>query len=389
MRNVDFDTEVERRGSRSYKWDGTLDEFGTADVIPMWVADMDFPCAPEILEAFSDRIRHGVMGYTIRSEEYISSVLHWYQSRHGWEVDRKALAFAPPGVIFAVNVLIDLLSEPGDRIVMQIPNYDALMASVTAGGRIISENPLKEVDGRYELDFEGLEKMLALPRTKILLMSNPNNPTGRLWTPEELTRLGGLCTQYGVTIISDDIHADLAMPGYRYTPLPSLSPELARHSVLLTSTNKTFNLGGLQLATLVIYDETLRGRFNQVMARYQTRLDNLFGAIALETAYTSCGYWLDEVIDYIDGNRKALEEFIRSNLPQLTLHPMESTYFSWIDFSGLGKGEELETFLLNICGVAFTPGREFSEGYSQFMRVNLACRRELLMTAFQRICNNV
>ncbi len=389
MGKIDFDAKVERRGSQSYKWDGTLEEFGRDNVIPMWVADMDFPCAPEILEAFSARIGHGVMGYTIRSEKYISSVLHWYQSRYGWKVEREALAFAPPGVIFAINVLIDLLSEPGDRIVMQTPNYDALMNSVTIGGRIISENPLKEVDGRYELDFEGLEEVLALPRTKILLMSNPNNPTGRLWTPEELRRLGSLCTQYGVTIISDDIHADLAMPGYRYTPLPSLSQELAEHSVLLTSTNKTFNLGGLQLATLVIYDEELRKRFNQVMARYQTRLDNLFGAIALETAYTSCGYWLDEVIDYIDCNRKALEAFIRENLPQLTVHPMESTYFSWIDFSGLGKGEELEEFLLDTCGVAFTPGREFSKGYSQFMRVNLACRRELLITAFQQICQNI
>ena len=389
MMHLDFDTPIDRRGTQSYKWDGTLAEFGREDVIPMWVADMDFPCAPEILDAFSDRVRHGIMGYTVRSQQYMDAVRGWFRNRHGWGVSEKALTFAPPGVIFAVNVLIDLLSEPGDRIVMQTPNYDALMNSVTAGGRIISENPLKVVNGRYELDFDGLEQILALPRTKILLMSNPNNPTGRLWTPEELSRLGELCVQHHVTIISDDIHADIVMPGYHYTPLPSLSPELAQCSVLLTSTNKTFNLGGLQMATLVIYDEVLRSRFNQVMARYQTRLDNLFGAIALETAYTSCGYWLDAVISYIDENRKALEAFIRTELPQLTVYPMESTYFSWIDFSSLGKGEGLERFLIDTCGVAFTPGREFSAGYGQYMRVNLACRRELLLTAFHQIRQNI
>ena len=184
MMHLDFDTPIDRRGTQSYKWDGTLAEFGREDVIPMWVADMDFPCAPEILDAFSDRVRHGIMGYTVRSQQYMDAVRGWFRNRHGWGVSEKALTFAPPGVIFAVNVLIDLLSEPGDRIVMQTPNYDALMNSVTAGGRIISENPLKVVNGRYELDFDGLEQILALPRTKILLMSNPNNPTGRLWTPE-------------------------------------------------------------------------------------------------------------------------------------------------------------------------------------------------------------
>ena len=389
MNQLDFDQPVERRGTASFKWDGTKDAFGRGDVIPLWVADMDFPCAPEILEAFEARIRHGVMGYTVRTPGYLEVVRGWFRRRHGWDVPEEHLAFAPPGVIFAVNVLIDLLTEPGDRIVMQTPNYDALMASVTEGGRILADNPLKVENGRYVLDFEGLERELAQPRTRVLLMSNPNNPTGRLWTPEELERLGGLCLAHGVTIISDDIHADLVMPGYRYTPLPSLSPELARASVLLASTNKTFNLGGLQMATLAIGDEDLRERFNHAMCRYQTRLDNLFGAIALETAYEKCGYWLDQVISYIDGNRRALERFAAERLPQLKFWPMESTYFSWVDFSGLGKGEGLESFLVEECGVALTPGREFSEGYGQYMRVNLACRRELLLQAFRQIARHI
>lgn len=389
MNQLDFDQPVERRGTASFKWDGAEAAFGRGDVIPLWVADMDFPCAPEILEAFEARIRHGVMGYTIRTPRYLEAVRGWFRSRHGWEVPEEHLAFAPPGVIFAVNVLIDILTKPGDRIVMQTPNYDALMSSVTEGGRILAENPLKVENGRYTLDFDGLERELARPGTKVLLMSNPNNPTGRLWTPEELRRLGEMCLAHGVTILSDDIHADLAMPGYRYTPLPPLSPKLARASVLLTSTNKTFNLGGLQMATLAIGDEELRMRFNQAMCRYQTRLDNLFGAVALETAYEKCGYWLDQAVAYIDGNRRALEKFAEEHLPQLKFCPMEATYFSWVDFSGLGKGEGLESFLVEECGVALTPGREFSEQYSQFMRVNLACRRELLLQAFRQIARHI
>lgn len=389
MNQLDFDHPVERRGTASFKWDGAEAAFGRGDVIPLWVADMDFPCAPEILEAFEARIRHGVMGYTIRTPRYLEAVRGWFRSRHGWEVPEEHLAFAPPGVIFAVNVLIDILTKPGDRIVMQTPNYDALMSSVTEGGRILAKNPLKVENGRYTLDFDGLERELARPGTKVLLMSNPNNPTGRLWTPEELRRLGEMCLAHGVTVLSDDIHADLAMPGYRYTPLPSLSPELARASVLLTSTNKTFNLGGLQMATLAIGDEELRMRFNQAMCRYQTRLDNLFGAVALETAYEKCGYWLDQAVAYIDGNRRALEKFAEEHLPQLKFCPMEATYFSWVDFSGLGKGEGLESFLVEECGVALTPGREFSEQYSQFMRVNLACRRELLLQAFRQIARHI
>ena len=389
MNQLDFDHPVERRGTASFKWDGAEAAFGRGDVIPLWVADMDFPCAPEILEAFEARIRHGVMGYTIRTPRYLEAVRGWFRSRHGWEVPEEHLAFAPPGVIFAVNVLIDILTKPGDRIVMQTPNYDALMSSVTEGGRILAENPLKVENGRYTLDFDGLERELARPGTKVLLMSNPNNPTGRLWTPEELRRLGEMCLAHGVTILSDDIHADLAMPGYRYTPLPPLSPKLARASVLLTSTNKTFNLGGLQMATLAIGDEELRMRFNQAMCRYQTRLDNLFGAVALETAYEKCGYWLDQAVAYIDGNRRALEKFAEEHLPQLKFCPMEATYFSWVDFSGLGKGEGLESFLVEECGVALTPGREFSEQYSQFMRVNLACRRELLLQAFRQIARHI
>ena len=389
MNQLDFDHPVERRGTASFKWDGAEAAFGRGDVIPLWVADMDFPCAPEILEAFEARIRHGVMGYTIRTPRYLEAVRGWFRSRHGWEVPEEHLAFAPPGVIFAVNVLIDILTKPGDRIVMQTPNYDALMSSVTEGGRILAENPLKVENGRYTLDFDGLERELARPGTKVLLMSNPNNPTGRLWTPEELRRLGEMCLAHGVTVLSDDIHADLAMPGYRYTPLPPLSPKLARASVLLTSTNKTFNLGGLQMATLAIGDEELRMRFNQAMCRYQTRLDNLFGAVALETAYEKCGYWLDQAVAYIDGNRRALEKFAEEHLPQLKFCPMEATYFSWVDFSGLGKGEGLESFLVEECGVALTPGREFSEQYSQFMRVNLACRRELLLQAFRQIARRI
>lgn len=385
MGKIDFDRPVERRGTNSFKWDGVGQFFGREDAIPMWVADMDFPCAPEILEAFEERIKHGVMGYTIRSKSYLTAIRKWFSSRHGWDIPEEHMVFSPPGVIFAVKVMLDLLTQPGDRVVMQTPNYDALMNAVTKNNLELVRNPLKRNGDRYELDFEALEPLLADPRTKVLLMSNPNNPTGRLWTEEELRRLGELCMAHEVTILSDDIHCDFAMPGHRYVPLPSLSPELAEHSVLFASTNKTFNLGGLQLATLVIGNAELRERYCETMLCYQTRLDNLFGAIALETAYEKCGYWLDEVLDYVAENRRVLAEYVSEHLPSLKLYPMEATYFTWIDFGGLGKGDGLEDFLVQECGVAFTPGQEFGSGCGTFMRVNLACRRALMLEAFQRI----
>ena len=385
MGQIDLDRPIQRRGTDSFKWDGVGRFFGRDDAIPMWVADMDFPCAPEILDAFQARLRHGIMGYTLRSEGYISALRGWFLSRHGWDIPEAHLAFAPPGVIFAVNVLLELLTRPGDRVVMQTPNYDALMESVEKSGRRIAENPLRVEEGRYELDFDGLEEILADPATKVLLMANPNNPTGRLWTREELTRLGEMCLEHGVVVLTDDIHCDIVMPGHRYVPLPSVSPKIARNTVLITSTNKTFNLGGLQLATLVIGDDGLREGFNGEMLRYQTRLDNLFGALALETAYTSCGYWVDQVIGYVAENRRVLAEYAAEYLPQLRLCPMDATYFAWIDFSGLGKGAALEDFLIRDCGVAFTPGREFHPGCGSFMRVNLACRRETMLAAFERI----
>lgn len=389
MTQIDFDQPVQRKGTHSFKWDAVGTFFGREDATPLWVADMDFACAPEIINALEERLRHGVLGYTVRDEHYLSTICAWFKKRHNWDVPPEHLAFAPPGVIFAINILLDLLTQPGDSVVMQLPNYDCLTASVTSGGRFITENPLKLENGRYVIDFDDLEQALRKPRTKVLLLSNPNNPTGRLWTKDELQNLGRLCLQYGVTIISDDIHSDLVMPGNHYTPIPSLSSELAQNTVLLTSTNKSFNLGGLQLATLVIANEVLRERFNQVMLRYQTRLDNVFGAIALETAYKKCDYWLDQVITYIDGNRRSLEAFAAEHLPQLKFYPMEATYFSWIDFSGLMKGNDLERFLVEDCGVALTPGREFATACQDFMRVNLACNRQLLLDAFQKIVDHL
>ena len=385
MGRIDLDRPVERRGTDSFKWDAVGRFFGREDVIPRWVADMDFPCAPEILEAFEVRVRHGVMGYTVRNDGYLAAIRNWFSSRHGWDIPEEHLAFSPPGVIFAVNVLLELLTQPGDRVVMQTPNYDALMDSVEKSGLEIARNPLKAKDGRYELDFDGLEPLLADPRTKVMLMANPNNPTGRLWTEKELRRLGELCLAHKVMILTDDIHCDFAMQGRRYVPLPSLSPELAEHTVLFTSTNKTFNLGGLQTATVVIGDAELRERYCGAMLRYQTRLDNLFGAIALETAYEKCGYWLDEVLSYVAENRQVLAEYVLEHLPGLKLYHMDATYFAWIDFSGLGKEEGLEDFLVKECGVAFTPGREFGPDCGAFMRVNLACRRAIMLEAFRRI----
>lgn len=383
---INFDEIIDRRNTNSFKWDGIKQYYGKENIIPMWVADMDFKCAPEILEALQDRIKHGVLGYTCRNENYYDAVMNWFQVRHGWKIKKKSLTFAPPGVIFAINLLIQILSDKGDKIIIQTPNYGPLIDVINLNDRVASLNPLKINNDKYEIDYAGLERIID-EKTRLLILSNPHNPTGRVWTYNELEGIGDICLKNNIFIISDDIHCDIVYKPHKYVPISSISPEIAQNSVICTSISKTFNLGGLQLATIIIENEEIRERFNIELYKYQTRLDNVFGQIALETAYNKCGYWVDEVLSYIRGNLDALKDFIGKSLSEIKLYEPEGTYFAWIDFSGLGLKYKLNDFMINHANVAFSHGVEFSQDCDQFVRVNLACRRELLLQAFRNIHN--
>jgi len=383
--SFDFDTPTVRLGTASYKWDGAKAEFHADDVLPLWVADMDFRCAPAISDALHARVDHGIYGYTIRTSAYYNALCGWFARRDRWNINPDQLAFSPPGVIFGMAILIDLLTKPGDGVVMQTPNYDSLMDLVTKGGRRLYLNPMRKNSEKYELDLNQLDALLQKGNIRLLLMTNPNNPTGRLWTQHELSAMAALCLRYGVTMISDDIHSDIRPAGSTYIPLVTLSDEVAQHAVVCTSTNKTFNLGGLGMGTFIIPNRALRQAYEEKMKQYQTRLDNVFSTAALIAAYTKCDEWVNAMNNQICQNRALFESLLHEQLPQAISYPMDATYFAWIDLNKLGKGPALQDFLLHKCRVAFTPGSDFSTDSASFVRVNLACPHSILSEAVRRI----
>lgn len=381
----DFDTPVDRRGTDSYKWDTGPDYFGLEDVIPMWVADMDFPCAPCIVEAVQERAAHPVYGYAIRQQPYYDAVMGWLKRRHGFSVSQEHLAFAPPGVIYAMNVMLRILTQPGDKVLIPMPNYDPLFDMVARGGRELVETPLVWRDGRYTFDYEDLEAKAA-SGVKVLVFSSPHNPTGRVWTREELERLADICLNHGIFMLIDEIHCDFVPPSHPHTTFGLLGEEVLKRSMICYSANKGFNLGGLGMSTIVLADDDLRFRFNEEMAIAQTRLDNIFGAAALMAAYNHGEPWLDQAIDYVCANKDYLTDFLTRRVPAIRAIPSEGTYLVWLDCSALPyKGLALEHFMLNEARVAFCAGYEFGPQGERFLRMNVACPRSTLQEALERL----
>ena len=381
----DFDTPINRRNTFSFKWDCDMDYFGRDDVIPMWVADMDFACAPCIVEAVQKRAAHPVYGYGVRQQPYYDAVMGWLKKRHGFEVNYEHLAFAPPGVIYAMNVVLRILTKPGDRVMVPMPNYDPLFDMVTRGGRKLVETPLVWKDGRYTFDFADMEAKAA-SGVKVLVLSSPHNPTGRVWTRQELEGVAEICLRHNIFMLVDEIHCDFVPPEHPHTTFGLLGEEVLRHSMVCYSSNKGFNLGGLGMATLVLADDDLRCKFNEEMSIAQTRLDNIFGMAALIAAYNDGEEWLDQAIAYVSDNKAYLEQFLRERIPQIRMIPSEGTYLVWLDCSQLPyRGMALEHFMINEAKVAFCAGYEFGEQGEAFLRMNVACPRCTLTKALEQM----
>ncbi|MCI9648222.1 MalY/PatB family protein [Oscillibacter sp.] len=381
----DFDTLLERKGTSSFKWDTGMDYFGRDDVIPMWVADMDFACAPCVVEAVQKRAAHPIYGYTVRQQSYYDSVMGWLKRRYGFSVSQEYLCFSPPGVIYAINIVVRILTEPGDTVLIPTPNYDSLFDLVTRNGRILAESPMRWENGRYVLDYEDLERKAE--RAKALIFSSPHNPTGRVWTREELERLTEICMRHDVFMLFDEIHCDFILKENPHTTIGLLGEEVLRHSMVCYSASKGFNLGGLGMATIVLADDDLRQRFKEELSIAQTRLDNVFGAAALMAAYTPEGEaWLDQAIAYVSENKRYLADFLKAHIPQIQLCQAEGTYLVWLDCSGLPyRGMALEHFMINEARVVLSGGYEFGSLGDSFLRMNLACPRSVLREALERM----
>ena len=377
----DFDEIIPRRHTNSYKWDSATD----SDVLPLWVADMDFACAPCVVEAVQKRAAHPVYGYGMRQQPYYDAVMGWLKKRHGFEVKYEHLAFAPPGVIYALNVMLRILTKPGDRVMVPMPNYDPLFDMVTRGGRKLVETPLVWKDGRYTFDFADMEAKAA-SGVKVLVLSSPHNPTGRVWTRQELEGVAEICLRHNIFMLVDEIHCDFVPPEHPHTTFGLLGEEVLRHSMVCYSSNKGFNLGGLGMATLVLADDDLRCKFNEEMSIAQTRLDNIFGMAALIAAYNDGEEWLDQAIAYVSDNKAYLDQFLRERIPQIRMIPSEGTYLVWLDCSQLPyRGMALEHFMINEAKVAFCAGYEFGKQGEAFLRMNVACPRCTLTKALEQM----
>ena len=387
--NKFFDTYIERRGSRSIKWDGCNAKFGVeADVemLPMWIADMDFKAPEEVVRAVTERAEHGVYGYIInRPDSFVESIQRWISRRYGWEVKQEWILFTP-GVIPGFNITYQNFSAPGDGIIVQTPIYYPFMDGIRNNGRKMVVNALVETDGEYTMNFEELEQLVKDPANKILIMANPHNPTGRCWTAEELTRLGELCAEHDVLLICDEIHADIIMPGAKHCSMGTLSEKIRRNTIFHYAPSKTFNLAGLQTAFVVIPDDSIRARFEKGLNANRIFNMNWFGQVALETAYDCCEDYVEGLCAYVGANMDYMESYLHENLPQLKMRRSEGTYMVWVDFRGTGMTtEEIEHFIAHEAHIGVDMGTWFGPGGEGFLRFNLACPRCLVEKAMQML----
>jgi cystathionine beta-lyase len=380
----EFDRVIDRRGTASLKWDYSRRFTGLKALLPLWVADMDFPSPPEVLQALRRRVEHGIFGYTLEPESYFQAAMDWVLHRHGWRMQREWLLPAP-GVVPAINLSILSFSEPGDEVVIQPPVYHPFAQGIRRNGRVVAEDPLSLEGRRYSMDFALLERLIG-PRTRLAILCSPHNPVGRVWERDELARLADICLRRGLILLSDEIHCDLVLPGFRHLPTASLSEELAASTVTFLSATKTFNLAGLGGSLAVIPNPELRRRFEKTKESLWTGVANALSTVASEAAWRHGEPWLERLLAYIQSNYEFLVRFLEERLPEARVMPLEGTYLAWIDFRALGLPDaQLKTRVLERAGVWLDEGPLFGAGGQGFQRLNLACPRATLREALERL----
>ena len=385
-RAYNFNEIVPRRNTRSYKWDSAAD----ADVLPMWVADMDFRTLPAVVEALQKRVAHGIFGYTKVPDAYYEAIIRWFSTRHGWTMEREWIYYTIGGVT-AVSAIIKAMTSPGDKVIVQTPVYNCFFSSIRNNGCEVLSSPLVRKDDTYVINFEDLEAKAYDPKAKVFVLCNPHNPAGRVWTPEELRRMGDICIRHGVFIISDEIHCELVHPGYVYTPFASLGEEYVKHSSTCISTSKAFNIAGLQIANIVTADEAILKKIDRAININEVCDVNPFGVEALMAAYSEEGSeWLKLLNEYIAGNYQYMKEFCGQHLPQFPVIKLEGTYLAWMDCSALAmKSEELEEDLISEAKLWLNAGTMYGAEGEGFMRWNLACPRSNVEEGLNRFLRYV
>ena len=376
----DFDELINRRGTNSLKWDSAADP----DVLPLWVADMDFRTAQPVIDALKRRVEHGIFGYTHVPDAFYESIIRWFARRHGWTMRREWMLYTS-GVVPALSAVIKALTAPGDKVLVQTPVYNCFFSSIRNNGCTVEESPLIYENQTYRMDFDDLERRAADPRVKVMLLCNPHNPAGRVWTRDELARLGDICLRHGVTVVADEIHCELVMPGHAYTPYASVSEAMRHGSVTCLSPTKSFNMAGLQIAAIVSDDADVRRRIDRAININEVCDVNPFGIEATIAAYDEGEPWLLQLLDYLKGNYDFMCDYCREHLPEFPLTELEGTYLVWMDCHVLGlPSEELEERLVDESRLWLNAGTMYGAVGEGFMRWNIACPRARLAEALKR-----
>jgi cystathionine beta-lyase len=384
-----FDKIINRRNTNSIKHDFALEKGKPENIIPLWVADMDFQTPPEVTEALIKTAQHGIFGYTETKQDYFEALYQWFDEGFNWAIQPSWLV-KNPGVVYAINLAIRALTAKGDAVLIQQPVYHPFSHSIIANQRTLINNPLKYNDGKYSIDFADFEEKIVANNVKLFLFSSPHNPVGRVWSKEELTRLGDICVRHQVLVIADEIHADFVYPGFKHTVFASLKPEFADITITCTAPSKTFNLAGLQVSNIFISNKTLKNKYVQEMIRSGCSSCNTMGLVACQAAYTYGRPWLEELIQYLSGNLSFLRTFLTENLPQIKLIEPEGTYLVWLDFNELGlREEELDYLLVHKAGLWLNPGTIFGPEGQGFQRINIACPQAILEQALTQLAKAV
>lgn len=382
MENYNFDEIVNRRGTNCVKWDVENED----GIIPMWVADMDFPAAPAIRKAVEARAKHGVYGYTIVPDSYYRAIISWFKRRHGWTIDKEWIIYTT-GVIPAISAAIKALTMPGEQVLIQTPVYNCFFSSIKNQGCQILENPLKRNGNSYVVDWDDFEKKCADEKTTVFLLCNPHNPSGRVWTKAELARMNEICLRHRVAVVSDEIHCELVMPGNKFTPFAAVNEDCKNNGVTLNSPTKNFNIAGLQIANIVCANPVWCRRIDRAINIFEVCDVNPFGPVALETAYNDSENWMDELNEYLFANYQLLCDTFAKELPQYEVMRLEGTYLVWVDVrpSGLTSDEVTEK-LLKEGKVQVNSGTMYGQTTGEgYVRINIACPRATLIEGLKRM----
>ena len=375
----DFDTGIDRRNSGSLKWDVCENE------LPMWVADMDFPAAPEIRAVLESRAAHGVFGYSVVSDDWYGAYIGWWKERHGFAMEKEWLVFCT-GVVPAISSMVRKLTTPAEKVLIQTPVYNIFFNSIQNNGREVLESPLSYYEGNYEIDWDDLERKLSDPQTTLMILCNPHNPVGKIWDRESLARIGELCWKHHVVVVSDEIHCDLTDPGCSYVPFASVSPVCRDNSITCLAPTKAFNLAGLQTAAVAVPNEVLRHKVWRGLNTDEVAEPNAFAVPAAVAAFTKGAGWLDALRQYLRSNKERVREFIGREVPSVRVVNSQATYLLWLDCTHFGRdAEKIATFLRKETGLYLSAGDQYGGNGAGFLRMNVACPRATVEDGLSRL----